>query len=174
MKYIIDIPDKAIDFMGGRDHVSVFVEPECKVGDCKHYALRLSKEDIEPYTEPDKEQIENEVWDFVSKFVWSFGDKEILGMGIAHAVRDMTYQEAKSKYDAWKKQKDKIRVGDEVVYHGNKYVVGYVGADQVYHIIDQNWIRVVVQGDYQIFKTGRHFPEVEELLKKMREEGEEE
>ena len=54
MKYVIDIPDKAIDFMGGRDHVSVFVEPEYKVGDCKHYALRISKEDIEPYTEPNR------------------------------------------------------------------------------------------------------------------------
>ena len=61
-------------------------------------------------------------------------------------------------------------MGDEVVYHGNKYVVGYCGKDEVYHIVDRNWMRVVVQGDYQIFKTGRHFPEVAELLRRMKEE----
>lgn len=80
------------------------------------------------------------------------------------------YQEAKIKYEEWKAKNADIHVGDEVIYHGNKYVVGYVGADEVYHIVDRNWIRQVVQGDYQIFKTGRHFPEVAELLKKMREE----
>ena len=80
----------------------------------------------------------------------------------------LTYSKAKAKYEAWKKQKDGLRVGDEVIYHRNKYIVGYVGEDEVYHLVDQCWIRVVVQGDYQLTKTGRHFSEVAELLKKMR------
>ena len=54
MKYIIDIPDEAIELMDG--HIRVFVEPEFKTGDCKYYALRLSKENIEPYTEPDEDE----------------------------------------------------------------------------------------------------------------------
>ena len=168
MKYIIDVSDEAIELMGG--HISIFVEPECKVGDCKHYALRISKEDIEPYTEPNRETIENEVWDFATSCIDMDGNDFYICFenDSVYYLTEYTYSEAKSKYDAWRKQKDGIRVGDEVVYHGNKYVVGYVGADEVYHIVDRNWIRVVVQGDYQIFKTGRHFDEVEDLLKKMK------
>lgn len=79
------------------------------------------------------------------------------------------YQKAKEKYETWKKQKDQICVGDEVIYRRNKYIVGYVGEDEVYHLVDQCWLRVVVQGDYQLIKTGRHFNEVEELLKKIKE-----
>ena len=120
---------------------------------------------LEPYTEPDRKAIEDEVWEFGMNTDWSWVSEID-----TKPLREYSYQEAKEKYEAWKKQKDEIRVGDEVVYHGNKYVVGYVGADEVYHIVDRNWIRVVVQGDYQIFKTGRHFDEVEDLLKKIKEQ----
>ena len=118
MKYVIDIPDKAIDFMGGRDHVSVFVEPEYKVGDCKHYALRISKEDIEPYTEPNRETIENEVWDFAISCVDMDGIDfyRCFEHDSVFYLTEYTYSEAKSKYDAWKRKKEEIRVGDEVVY----------------------------------------------------------
>lgn len=146
MKYIIDIPDDTQKIIGFRqDYSLIYV-------------------DMTPYSEPDRKAIEDEVWDFSMKtdFAWisEVGDKPL---------GDYSYQEAKAKYKAWRAERDEIRVGDEVVYYGNKYVVGYVGADEVYHIVDRNWIRVVVQGDYQIFKTGRNFPEVAELLKKMGE-----
>ena len=173
MKYVIDIPDKAIDFMGGRDHVSVFVEPEYKVGDCKHYALRISKEDIEPYTEPNRETIENEVWDFATSCIDMDGNDFCICFGndSVFYLTEYTYSEAKSKYDEWKRKKDEIRVGDEVIIKSD----GVKGV-----VLDED-----LCGEFSVFtengcceayrkihfeKTGRHFPEVAELLKKMREE----
>jgi len=157
MKYIIDIPD---------DHTDLkifYTDADLKI---------IQSMRCEPHTEPDRKAIEDEVWEFLIKCLKMDGNDfyEIFGSCDALCLTNLSHQEAKEKYDAWRKQKDEICVGDEVIYHGNKYVVGYVGADEVYHIVDRNWIRVVVQGDYQIFKTGRHFPEVAELLKKMREE----
>lgn len=85
----------------------------------------------------------------------------------------MDYRDYKSKYEAWQKQKDEIKVGDEV------------------NPINDTWRGVVVNvdnGDLTIMgsrgissngyeskyfsKTGRHFPEVAELLRKMRGEAE--
>lgn len=173
MKYVIDIPDKAIDFMGGRDHVSVFVEPECKVGDCKHYALRISKEDIEPYTEPNREAIENEVWDFATSCIDMDGIDfyRCFENDSVYYLTEYTYSEAKSKYDEWKRKKEEIRVGDEVIIKSD----GVKGV-----VLDED-----LCGEFSVFtengcceayrkihfeKTGRHFPEVAELLKKMKEE----
>ena len=79
-----------------------------------------------------------------------------------------SYSEAKAKYDAWKKRKDEIHVGDEVKYRGDNCVVVYVGADEVYHVSDRHWSRCVVQGRQFLTKTGRHFDEVEKLLKRMK------
>ena len=120
-KYIIDVSDEAIELMGG--HINIFVEPVFKTGDCKRYALRLSKEDIEPYTEPDRKavdlqyarDIENvarmnynegakDAWDFAKAinymgyddFVSCFGGKT------EEVVYELSYSEVKAKYDAWK------------------------------------------------------------------------
>ena len=170
MKYIIEFEDEPSTYENG----TVFYA--CK--QIPHWCMSKGLiNSLTPYTEPDLnplvdeavETIENEVWEFVCKFVWAVDDKKILGTDILHAVRDMTYQEAKAKYKTWIKQMDEIRVGDEVKHRGLNYVVGYVGADKVYHLIDKNWLRTVVQGGYQLIKTGRHFPEVAELLKKMRD-----
>ena len=172
MKYVIDIPDKAIDFMGGRDHVSVFVEPEYKVGDCKHYALRISKEDIEPYTEPNRETIENEVWDFAISCV------DMVGIDFYRCfehdsvfyLTEYTYSEAKSKYDEWKRKEEEVRVGDEVETElGNKACVLYGNPDgtQIFVLKADGtaawWSRCAIH------KTGKNHSEVAELLKKMRE-----
>ena len=171
MKYVIDIPDKAIDFMGNR--INVFVEPEYKVGDCKHYALRISKEDIEPYTEPNRETIENEVWDFAISCVDMDGIDfyRCFEHDSVFYLTEYTYSEAKSKYDEWKRKKEEIRVGDEVIIKSD----GVKGV-----VLDEDFC-----GEFSVFtengcceayrkihfeKTGRHFPEVAELLKKMREE----
>lgn len=170
-KYIIGVPDEAIEFMGGRSHINVFVEPECKVGDCKHYALRISKEDITPYTETDRKAVEDEVWEFVSKFVWSFEDEEILGMGIAHAVRDMTYQEAKARYEAWRK-KEQIHVGDEVELSkgvkGCVYVVGEEMLEGAY--LNCDGLVSFCWSKKECRKTGRHYDDIAELIKKVKRE----
>ena len=158
MKYIIDVPDEHTD-------IKVFyTDADMKI---------IQSMRCKPYTEPDRKAIEDEVWE-MARLISYDGGLKLTDLyecykcsSIQEVMKNHSYQEAKEKYEAWRKQKDEIRVGDEVVYHGNKYVVGYVGVDEVYHVVDRNWIREDVQGDYQIFKTGRHFDEVEELLKKM-------
>lgn len=172
MKYVIDIPDKAIDFMGGRDHVSVFVEPECKVGDCKHYALRISKEDIEPYTEPNRETIENEVWDFATSCIDMDGIDfyRCFEHDSVFYLTEYTYSEAKSKYDEWKRKKDEIRVGDEIDIDGEITVVTMVNKHGEILSVDCDGMTYYYHVESQLKrakKTGRHFYEVEDLLKKM-------
>lgn len=166
MKYIIEIENEPFV----RNNDTFFSRGMDKLYKAKGFKSLVFDQDgldkLTPYTEPDRKAIEDEVWEFAKKVrLEDFIDEEGRLRGYISGFD--SYSEAKATYEAWKTQKDEIRVGDEVVYHGNKYVVGYVGADEVYHIVDRNWIRVVVQGDYQIFKTGKHFDEVEELLKKM-------
>lgn len=154
MKYIIDISDE------------VPVSDELVPFDMCRPSWYL-----EAY-EKGKADTEDEVWEFV-RIITDMTEcerKECFGGSTCDLDEYMTYQEAKAKYESWKKEKNEIRVGDEVKHRGLNYVVGYVGADKVYHLIDKNWLRTVVQGGYQLIKTGRHFNEVEELLKKMREE----
>ena len=168
-KYIINVPDKWVDITNG---LHIPIETGWDTGDFRiDTGLKLI-----PYTEPDREAIENEVWEFIFEVVTRhrYELDDCFGTdSMCEIMSSIPYSEAKAKYEAWKAEKakkDEIRIGDEVIYHGNKYVVGYVGVDEVYHIVSRNWMRVVVQGDYQIFKTGRHFPEVAELKKKMGEE----
>lgn len=118
-----------------------------------------------------KNDTEDEVWNFVrayanmncSQHEKAYGDYDWWDV-----FSCLSYQEAKARYDALKNPKEEIYVGDEVIYCGDKYIVVYVGPDEVYHIIDKSWIRCVVQGKPQLQKTGRHYPEVLELLKGLK------
>ena len=86
-------------------------------------------------------------------------------------MHNTTYSESKTKYDAWKKQKDEIRVGDEVIYDSRtKAIVLVPETEERYGTIltsEFDTIFHVLNDDLE--KTGRHFPEVAELLKKMRD-----
>ena len=154
MKYIIDLPEE-------------FAEAT------KEYWEKTVGMQLEPYTELDcRKSIEDEVWELANYMGrMSLTERDLcFGFPLPQEVTmNLSYQEAKAKYEAWLKQKNEIKIGDEVIYHRNKYIVGYVGEDEVYHLVDQCWLRVVVQGNYQLIKTGRHFDEMEELLKKMKE-----
>lgn len=174
MKYIIDIPDKAIDFMGGRDHFSMFVEPECKVDDCKHYALRISKGDIEPYIEPDHKAIEDEVWELV-RIITDMTEKqriECFGGASCDLDEYWTYQDAKRKYEAWKKSKEEIRVGDEVeLYDGVKGLVYIVGEEMLEGAyLNCDGLISFCWNKKDCRKTGKHFDDIADLLKKMKGE----
>jgi len=191
MKYIIDVSDEAIELMGG--HINIFVEPVFKTGDCKHYALRISKEDIEPYTEPNCKAIDLQYAhdiENVAKMNYSEGAKD--AWDFARAVNDMgyddfvscfdgkteemvyelSYSEVKAEYEAWKKQKDEIRVGDEVYDHtisGTGIVTNVVNKNMVDIMWDDGSVNDSVSVK-DLRKTGRHFDEVEELLKKMKKQ----
>jgi len=85
---------------------------------------------------------------------------------------EMTYSEAKANYEAWKKSKAEIRVGDEVNVAGTTGVIVRIpaGDEQRIHYISPSGTVYCNNAYADIIKTGRHFDEVDGLLKKMREE----
>lgn len=161
MKYIIDIPkEHEFDWVNKSSRLGFeLCFPINETATNKKYHIPTGLK-LESYTEPDREAIENEVWENTWKM---FLTPEDFG-----ATMGDSYSEAKAKYDAWKKRKDEIHVGDEVKYRGDNCVVVYVGADEVYHVSDRHWSRCVVQGRQFLTKTGRHFDEVEKLLERMK------
>ena len=161
MKYIIDVPDEGKYRLG---QAYIFAN------DGERIVASCNLTDLTPYTEPDREAIENEVWDFVSKLVWSFGDKEILGMGIAHAVRDMTYQEAKARYEAWKNQKE-LRMGDEVILPDKTKGIVMDRDDDDCIVINKDSYTIVYHVS-ELRNTGRHYDciiNLAEVLKRYRD-----
>ena len=86
-----------------------------------------------------------------------------------------SYQEAKAKYEAWK---DKIRVGDEVVYaddpNKEKAIVLRLYQPKQYRtladILCEDGTVVKMIKVENLAWTGRHFDEIADLLKKMKEE----
>ena len=164
MKYIIDVPCELIE----DDGLLTFRSP---------YADVLTDIHAEPYTEPDRKDIEDEVWE-LADCMCRMGVKErdlCFGFQLTTEVTaNLTYQEAKSKFEAWLKQNDEIHVGDELKDDGNirAVVLDIMDEDYVsYEVFTENGIVDEWQKGI-VVKTGRHFPEVIELLQKMR--GEEE
>lgn len=179
MKYIIEIPDDNYDMYTYNNELRIpWILGENSTKHWLHTGLKVT-----PYTEPDHKAIEDEVWDFM-RFMFQFMDsvdrfKCFGGYVSANSVvRDMTYQEAKARYDTWKKQKEEIRVGDEVFYLDDPdkekaVVLRRYQPPQYKPLVDilcEGGIlikQVVVEN---LVRTGRHFDEVEELLNKMKEE----
>lgn len=181
-KYIIDIPDDRVCDFVGSTHLLMPYEMAGRKG---HHNTGL---ELTPYTGPGREAIEDEVWEFVRDIIsgqnMSFFDSEkCYGFSSTNQViLNLSYREAKSKYEAWRKRKDEIRVGDEVQYSlagyeytfivfGKENDVLYgmrtdkVNIDDIYETWDY-----CNKSDSTLKKTGRYFPEVAELLKKMRKE----
>lgn len=160
MKYIINVPD------GHTDLKVFYTDADMKIIQTMRY---------EPYTELDRNAIEDEVWELADYMcrMGVYEKEKCFGFSSTTEVTtNLSYQEAKAKFEAWLKQEDEIRVGDEVYSVNSKatrvvtkiknrfaYQMGYDGNVWADDISD-------------LHKTGRHFPEVAELLEKMR--GEEE
>jgi len=171
VKYIIDIPDEYEN-----DYISMspllgkeFCYPLRNMN--KTYVIPTGLK-IEQYTETDRKAIEDEVWKFAKKVRLKefFDDNHNL-----HPYLDCfdSYQDAKAKHEELKKQKDEIRVGDEVEYvedHRKKIVVTSTYSDGWFDAIDSNGYLYINRNPVMWKKTGRHFPELIELLKKMGEE----
>lgn len=76
------------------------------------------KDKLTPYTEPDREAIENEVWEFVKTLgsISQYQRKEMFGdVAYWYVLDTFNYQEAKAKYDAWKKQKEDEEIKQKVI-----------------------------------------------------------
>lgn len=168
MKYIIDIPKEIAKAS-------------------EEYWEKSMGMALVPYIESDRKAIEDEVWyfarriicpsdcceDSISKYTEKF--LNIPSHKVRAIFKDLSYQEVKAKYEEWKKQKDEIRVGDEVCYvydHQWKKIVATNTYSDGFDAIDSDGNLYLQRNPDMWEKTGRHFDEVEELLEKMR--GEEE
>ena len=167
MKYIIDIPKEyESDWVNKSSRLGFeLCFPINETATNKKYHIPTGLK-LESYTEPDRKAIEDEVWENTWKM---FLTPEDLG-----ATMGDSYSEAKAKYDAWKREKKEIHVGDEITYGDTNGVV--VGIDTA---TEDSGVNVVCRdgntgyiGMAYVTKTGRHFSEVDELLKKMRGEQE--
>jgi len=165
MKYIIDIPD-------GMTCINALKYEDSKCVAARSYIIP----DLTPYTEPDKESTVNEVWDFV-KALYGLSDEELYEIFPNGYPYEITCSEAKAKYDAWKRKKEEIRVGDEVVYaddpNKEKAIVLRLYQPKQYRtladILCEDGTVVKMIKVENLVWTGRHFDEVEELLKKIKE-----
>ena len=160
MKYIIEIPDDRICDFVGSTHLLM---PYTMAGHNGHHDTGLK---LTPYTEPDRKAIEDEVWSFswkmfnmdIGKYAEIFGDNGC----------PSDYREAKTKYEAWSKQN--IREGDEVIYNSRtRAVVLKPETKEKYGTILTSEFATIAVSHDDLEKTGRRFPEVAELLKKMRD-----
>ena len=81
-------------------------------------------------------------------------------------------REKTRKAEAKKKAEEEIKVGDEVEtdYTGNVIIAGKP-KDGWYVTIAKNFARYSIHESHIIKKTGRHFPQVAELLDAMEEDG---
>ena len=176
-KYIIDIPEKEMVYLN-----------VWKCEDGKYvWTDSYIPSDLKPYTASESyidglKEGQNDAWEFASMLMnmhpdvaediyWSMNGGK--GIGVA---AEMTYQEAKARYDEWQKQKEKIHVGDEVIPLDTQYDTMIVTKIWTSEYCSE-WVDTI-SSDGKVYsflktnitKTGRHFPEVAELLKKMREE----
>lgn len=169
MKYIIDIPNGVLWIQ------YVMPTPSGTQNLKSESVLQL-----EEYTEPDRKAIEDEVWNFARRIICpsdccedsiSKYTEKFLGIP-SHKARaifkDLSYQEVKSKFEAWLKQKD-FCIGDEIrTVDGDMGVVTFVYCDMCDCIWCDGSAGEVISKN-ELKKTGRHFDEIEELLKKMGE-----
>ena len=161
MKYIIDIPNELAEATA-------------------RYWSETTDMTLVPYTEPDRKAIEDKVWEFVrtclvmdgSDFVDAFDSCSYINL------LEYSYQVAKAKYESWLKQKDEIHVGDEVENTSHKkgivinhYISSSNGLEyvRVLYMDDDGNSFISAWGKNDVCKTGKHFDEVEEMLKKMKE-----
>ena len=165
MKYIIDVPNQDYSY----DEIFHTLK-------LKFYDDNLSCEvflEAKPYTEPDRKAIENDVWD-VARAVNDMGYDDFVscfGGKTEEMVYELSYSEVKAQYEAWKRTEEEIHVGDEVTLFGRAKGLVYIVGEEMLEGVYSNCDRLIpfCWRKKDCRKTGKHFPEIAELLKKMKE-----
>lgn len=164
-KYIIEFEDEPYMREDGVNYYTCKSARWYKLGDTIINSLT-------PYTESDRKAIEDEVWEFCRMI-----DCDVDGDDLDELYGDYdefytkyTYQEAKTKYEAWKKQKDEIHVGDEVEDNdGTRGIVfGINGTDLLGVCWEDERMGHFFWPKTYCRKTGRHFSEAERLLEALK------
>ena len=168
MKYIIDVPEDRIS--AGR--LRVLADMENSMTYWIETGIRVTPHEESSDTAEDAWKMVSHILKDTADGGMSWDDiEDCFGTNTISGIAEMSYAEVREKYDAWKKKKGEIKVGDEIYnneYTERKGVIifdlgdycTFMEADGRVHVLDKS----------KACKTGRHFPEVAELLKKMREE----
>lgn len=163
-KYIIDIPEDTTCVTALRYEDGGCVSARSYITPLTPYVRS------ESYIDGLKEG-QNEVWEFARKMI-STSENEVSEMwgcvtNFGEVIHNTTYQEAKAKYDAWKREKKEIHVGDEVKCRDTNCVVVRIDTeDRGVNIVLEDGDTAYI-GMENVTKTGRHFDEVEKLLERM-------
>lgn len=126
----------------------------------------------------------NDAWEAARKIVGSIplgglNTHELMDLFGTSLVTEIVYMvtadqaiEKLRTYEAEKKAEEEIKVGDEVEtdYTGN-VIIAEKPKDGWYVTIAKNFARYSIHESHIIRKTGRHFPQVAELLDAMKEDG---
>ena len=172
MKYIIEIEDEP------------FVMGEETVYRAKGFkSLFFDKTGLEKLTPYDDSEAEKrgaeEAWK-IAKWVWlqkrdggaSIEEFiECFGDASTDEVARLPYSEVVKKYEAWKEKQDEIQIGDEA-RNPLAGTVGIVLAKNEYGAVmmwfdSDNEIHFTKFSNDILVRTGRHFTEIAELMKKM-------
>lgn len=140
-----------------------------------------------PYTKPDPEQVRKEAyeqglsdaWEAARKICtnWVLSDSvlsEIFGMDktIDDIMKENTASEVIAKIQAYEQAQKEIQVGDEVELKCGVspaiYMQGTNGSDEIYLLFNDGSCGMHSRSEIER-KTGRHFPEIAEVLAKMKE-----
>lgn len=132
MKYIIEIPDER-----ERDYIA-----ETPFGKRLFFPLRITDVAyslpthlrVEEYTDVNREEIENEVWEFATTCTKMDGadSVDVFGGFSLDSFTKYSYQEAKAKYDAWKKEKEDEDTMKEVTALAEK-----IGIHKLYSMVKE-------------------------------------
>lgn len=146
MKYIIDIPDKQGQAYNIHEDTGMWMDGYEK-------GVEAGRDDT---------------WELIQK-VAAMTYRELDDAKIPQSwITSCKHQEIKTKYEAWKKEKNEIHIGDEVKNKGleDKGIVTYIEATRC----DVLWSDGSVNEDFlmsDLYKTGRHFDEIKDFLKMM-------
>lgn len=130
---------------------------------------------LTPYEEPDESAVElqgaEKAWELAKKIsiMPDEAKKEVWGTDKYNTINlGYSYAEAAKRYEAWQKKvaDDEIKVGDEVRC-GNIHGIVLQVTEKSITVINTNGYVAITDDKREWGKTGRHFPEVAELLKKI-------
>ena len=150
-------------------------------GKCQAWSDEIKKYEIEPEKEREAYQRGlNDAWECARRLLFNVEDggmstSELCEIfhrnGFYRILKDYSAQEAIEKIDGYEKQKNALKVGDVVLqtYDNTMAVImGEADEDHAWHVYTENGC--VEKWSESVFrKTGRTFPQIEEVLKAMQE-----
>jgi len=123
----------------------------------------------------------NDAWECAKKLTLLSSDggfsskiiKEIFGTTNSYSIFDnmsvSTVVDKIKDYEEKQKQADaEIRVGDEVIVNGDRAIVIKVDIDYWYRVVYENGNTHYIHQDTIMDKTGKHYPQIVEVLKELK------